>query len=57
MAKSTAGVGTLAEYVIPSIVFGLYLSENFVSIASIFDTKVFGQKVFDDLPAEAWLIW
>ena len=38
-------------------VFGLYLSEYLVSIASIFDTKAFGQKVFDVLPAVAWLIW
>ena len=39
------------------IVFGLYLSENLVSIASIFVTNVFGQKASDDvLTADAWLI-
>ena len=39
------------------IVFGLYLSENLLSIASIFVTNVFGQKASDDvLSAEAWLI-
>ena len=39
------------------IVFGLYLSENLVSIASIFVTNVFGQKASDEfLSAEAWLI-
>ena len=39
------------------IVFGLYLSENLVSIASIFVTNAFGQKVSDVLSAEARLIW
>ena len=39
------------------IVFGLYLSENLLSIASIFVTNVFGQKASDDvLSADAWLI-
>ena len=39
------------------IVFGLYLFENLVLIASIFVTNVFGQKESDDvLSAEAWLI-